>query len=603
MKSFIFPFLLLILLSRSAFAQDASFEASVAQTTVATGEQFALSFTCSGTEMNSMKNFRAPDFNQFVVLSGPNQSTNMQIVNNSVSATIIYTYYLSARQPGKFSIGSASIEYKGKTLKTKALQIEVVLGKPKPKEAQAQPASQEIGDNLFIRATTDKQRVRQGEQLVVTYKLYTRLGVSGYDIARAPVYQGFWSEEVEQPRQPVVTTEVIDGKQFRVATMRKTALFPTQSGKLTVSPLEVRCMVQVQTRQRSNDPFELLLNDFSRVQTVEHEIKSNPLTITVDPLPGTAPVSYTGAVGKFSFSATVDKKSVKTGDPVTLRLSVSGTGVIKLLSLPKPALPSDFEAYEPKISEESKVEGGLVRGKKTAEYLVIPRNAGERTIEPIPFSYFDLESGGYRTLTSQRFDLSVAPGKEFATGTNIAAKSDVRLLGEDIRFLKLDLGQTHQLDESPFNSGWFLAVLILPPLFFIGAFLYRRRTDKLTGNIWRLRAEKAGKEAARRLKSARKILAQGNSESFYAEVSKALTGYLEDKLRIPRASFSLDDALVHLKEGGVHEEICSKVKSCFEQAEFVRFAPASDTQEGRTELLNTAADVINTVEKLYTEQS
>lgn len=601
MNRFFFPIVLLVALRALASAQDGIFTATVDRATVAAGEQFALSFTVSGSDMNSVRNLKPPDFSPFVVMSGPNQSTSMQIVNGRVSGTVSFTYYLYARQPGKFLIGPAMVEYKGSQLRTQSLQVEVTAGKPQTQTKEAEPG-RDIADNLFIRATADKQRVKQGEPVTVTYKLYTRLTVSGYDIAKAPVYQGFWAEEIEQPKQPTVAVEMYEGKQFRVAMIRKTALFPTQSGRLVISPLEVRCAFQMPSTRKSNDPFDSFFNDpfFSRTQSIEDEFKSNPLTVTVDPLPGNAPLGYSGAVGRFGFAATVDSREVKTGDPITLRLTVSGTGNIKLLTLPTPVLPADFEAYEPKVSEEISRDGGIIKGKKVAEYLVIPRNAGTRTIEPVVFSYFDLDRNVYTQLRSPRFDFTILPGRDVRSGPSVAAKSDVRLLGEDIRYLKLALGEVVPLDISPFTSSWFLLLLVLPPILFLSAFAYRRRQDKLSGAAGLIRSAKAGKEAARRLKLAKKLLSQGNTESYHAEISKALMDYLSDKLGIQKSVLTLDEAVLLLGQRGVANETLQLLRSCVDRAEFARFAPAADTQAARTELLGTAESLISSIEKAYT---
>ena len=584
----------------AASAQNGTFVASVDRSTVGTGDRFELSFTVSGSDVNGIRNFKAPNFSPFVVLSGPNQSTNMQFINGQMSGSVTYSYYLYARQTGKYTIGAASIEYRGTTLQTQPIQIDVVQGKPQTQQKEADD-SQNIGDNLFIRAFSDRQRVKQGEPVTVTYKLYTRLQVSGYDIAKAPVYQGFWSEEIEQPKQPTVTSETYEGKQYRVAMIRKTALFPTQSGRLVISPLEVRCAFQLQSRKKSNDPFDSFFNDpfFSRMQNVEQDFKSNSLNVTVDPLPGNAPAGFTGAVGRFSFTATVDKKEVQTGDPITLRLTITGSGNIKLLTPPKPNLPADFEAYDPKISDEITRDGGMIRGKKTAEYLVIPRNAGNRAIEPIAFSYFDLDRNGYNTLRSQRFEFTVLPGRDVSSGTAIASKSDVRLLGEDIRFLKLTMGELQPIGESPLAGNVLIAFLALPPIAFLGAFAYRKRQDKLSGRTDQLRFAKAGREATKRLKRARKLFSQGNTESYHAEVSKALMDYLEDKLHIPKASLTVDQAATLLGQHHVTSETVKALRSCIERADFARFAPASDTQEARAELLDAAAGIINNVERSF----
>jgi hypothetical protein len=590
-------------MSLTATAQNGTFVASVDRSTVGTGDRFEVSFTVSGSDVNGIKNFRAPNFSPFVVLSGPNQSTNMQFINGQMSGSVTYTYYLYARQTGKYSIGAASIEYKGTTLQTQPIQIEVVQGKPQAQQKDADP-SQNAGDNLFIRAFSDKQRVKQGEPVTITYKLYTRLQVSGYDIAKAPVYQGFWAEEIEQPKQPTVTNETYEGKQYRVAMIRKTALFPTQSGKLLISPLEVRCAFQLQSRKKSNDPFDSFFNDpfFSRMQNVEQDFKSNPLNVTVDPLPGNSPPGFTGAVGRFAFTATVDKKEVKTGDPITLRLTITGSGNIKLLTPPKPNLPADFEAYDPKISDEITRDGGVIRGKKIAEYLVIPRNAGNRAIEPIAFSFFDLDRNAYSTLRSQRFEFTVLPGRDVSGGAAIASKSDVRLLGEDIRFLKLTMGELQPIGESLFANNVLVALLVFPPIAFLGAFAYRKRQEKLSGKVDQLRFAKAGREATKRLKQARKLFSQGNTESYHAEVSKALMGYLEDKLHIPKASITIDQAATLLKQHHVPSETVESLRSCIDRAEFARFAPASDTQEARAELLDAAAGIINSVERSFSRK-
>ena len=600
---------LIIGLALSAFsgyanAQDGAFTASADPTRVAAGEQFQLTFTFTGSDVNSVRNLKAPDFNQFVVLSGPNQSTNMQWINGQMSASIAYTYILNAPQAGKFTIGSATIEYKGKALKSSAIQIEVTQGKPKPQQKQPDQPSADIGDNLIVKAFSDKQRVRLGEQLIVSFKLYTRVSVSGYNLAKAPAFDGFWSEDFDMPKQPNQTNETLNGKQYRSVVIKKTALFATQAGNLKIAPLEVRCAVQVQTKRRGNDPFDQFFNDpfFQQVQTTNLDVKSNPLTITVDPLPVNAPSGFLGAIGRFTFNASVDKLSVKAGDPITLKVAVSGSGNIKLVTLPKPQLPADIESYEPKISEDISRDGGIIRGKKTAEYLLIPRNAGQRVLEPMSFVYFDLDRKEYVTLRSPRFEFSIEPGKEYSgSSVSTISKEDVRMLGEDIRFLKLSIGTLQQKDEAG-SSGWFVFGIVLPPLIFAAAWIFRKRMEKIYGDMPRFLFETAGREASHRLKKARALLEQGNTESYHAEILKALTEYLEHKLRTAKADFVMDTAVTQLQQRGVKEEVIQSLKMCMERAEFVRFAPGSDTTETRKELLDVAAGAINGIEQTFSKR-
>jgi hypothetical protein len=302
-------------------AQDGTFTASVDQNKVAAGSQVQVTFTVSGGEVNGVKNFKAPNFTPFVVTSGPSQSTNMQWINGQMSGSVSYTYMLYARQTGKFTIEPAAIEYKGKTLKTDPLSVEVTQGKPQQSQKKQEEAgAASVGDNLFIKASADKQRVRLGEQLTVTFRLYTRLSVAAYDLTKAPTFEGFWSEDFDMPKQPAASNETVNGKQYRVLTMKKTALFATQAGQLKIAPLEVTCSVQMQSKRRSNDPFDSFFNDpfFQQVQTVNMNFKSNPLTITVDPIPANAPSGFSGAIGHFTFSASADKKRVKAGDAITL---------------------------------------------------------------------------------------------------------------------------------------------------------------------------------------------------------------------------------------------------------------------------------------------
>jgi len=585
-------------------AQDGTFTVEADPMSVAAGEQFRLTFTFNGSDVNNVRNLKAPDLNQFVIISGPNQSTNMQWINGQMSASIAYSYILYARQTGKFTIGSATIEYMGKTLKSNSIQIEVTKGKPKQQQKQQEQSSIDIGDNLIVRAFSDKQRVRLGEQLIITFKLYWRVSLTKYELAKAPAFDGFWGEDFDMPKQPVQKNETFNGKKYRSVVIKKTALFATQAGNLRIAPLEVRCAVQVQMKRRSNDPFDQFFNDpfFQQVQTKNLEVKSNPLVITVDPLPINAPSGFSGAIGRFTFNASVDKKSVKAGDPITLKVAVGGSGNIKLVTLPKPQLPADIESYEPEISEDISRDGGVIRGKKIAEYLLIPRNAGQRIIEPMVFVYFDLDRKEYITLHSSRFEFSIEPGKEYS-GSNVStiSKEDVRILGEDIRFLKLSI-ENLQLKDNSGSSKWFVFCMVLPPIVFAGAWFFRKRMEKIYGDMPRLLFETAGREASRRLKKAHALLEQGNTESYHAEILKALTDYLEHKLRTAKADFAVDAAVEQLRQYGVKEEIIRSLKTCIERAEFARFAPASDTAETRKELLDIAAGAINGIERTFSKR-
>ena len=582
-------------------AQAASFTAVVQPATIPVGEQFEYILTLAGSDVGGAAAPKPPDFGSFVLISGPNQSTSMQWINGRSSASVTYTYILYARQPGTLALGPATIVFKGTTLRTDAVKIDVTKGKA----PQASPTSPQqsigarVGDNLVLRAIPDRQRVRRGEQVTVTYELFNNIEISQVRQKKDPAVEGFWIEEISNATQLNYKNETLNGKRYRVAVLRKIALFPTQAGSLTVGPYEITCGVLVRRQQKSNDPFDSFFSDpfFQQMQTVDYDLKSNPLTITVDPLPA-APEGFSGAVGRFGLSSSIDRTSVRAGEPVTLKLVVAGAGNVKLLTMPKLSLPGDIEAYEPKTAEEVTRDDGVLRGKKTAEYLLVPRNAGQRVIDAVTFVYFDIDRNTYVTLRTPRFDLTVEPGKEIGASGTIAAKEDVRLLGEDIRFLRLDIGRVQRTDEG--DSWWMVtAGLVLPPLVYIGAFRYRRRQDRIRGNLPRMLFQRAGREAGKRLKRARGLLQENDSAAYHSEVLRALTQYLEHKLRITPAEFTFDGAADRLRGGGVPDDVLQRLQTCIERAEYIRYAPTSDSAGARKELLDAATAGIEGVERTF----
>ncbi len=583
-------------------AQDATFIATVEPDRVGAGEQFQLQLTFSGNSTTLPSGLKPPDFGKFVVISGPNTSQSIQFVNMRASVQLTYSYVLYAREPGTYTIGSASVDYKGATVKTEPVKVVVEKGKPAPKAGAAEAgAAQAVGDNIVLVASADRKRVRLGEQVTVTWKIYYRVATSLSRISKIPTFEGFWGEDFDLPKQVEPPTETLNGKQYRAAVLKRTALFPSQTGRLTVGPMELVAAVQLRSQNRSRDPFDQIFNDpfFQNFQTVELSFASDPLTITVDPLPSGAPEGFGNAVGRYTFSASVDKNEVKAGDAVTLRMTVNGTGNLKLLTLPKPVVPGDIEAFEPKLTEEISREGGSVSGKKSSEIVLVPRNEGRRVIDPMRFSYFDPAKNAYVSLSSPRFELKVLPGRELAMSAEGFSKEDVRLLGQDIRFIKLELGSLEPIDGAGVFGAGVLAALFLPPLAFIGAYVTRRRMERIYGDLPTLRFERAGREASKRLQQAKRLLAQGNAEQYHAELLRALTGYFEHKLRLPKAATSTEEILARLKTKSISEETLASVRSTMERAEFARFAPGGDTREGRQDLLDAAALAIEDIERTF----
>jgi hypothetical protein len=599
-------FVILILIPIGIFSQ--SFNATVNSTTVALNDKFQVSFTFEGQDVNSIKSFVPPDLNKdFLALSGPNQSSSMQIINGAVSASISYSYYLQPRNLGKYMIGSAKLQYKDQEYKSDPIKIEVVAGAPKPKQneqANDNVSEKEIAENLFIRAIVDKQRVFKGEQVTVTYKLYTRLDIAAQmSVSKLPSYQGFWAEELETSPNISFATEVINGKQFRVGVIKKAALFPSQTGELALTPFELKVPILVKKKRGTGNIFDDFFDDpfFGRRESYEYTAKSNTVKITSLELPqGNIPSSFQGAVGEFNLNAKVDKAQVKANEPIALKVEINGAGNLQLINIPEVKLPAGFEKYEPKVSEQIS-RSNKITGKKTIDYLLVPRIAGKMEIAPVEFSYFNPDSKSYVTLSSNSFTIVVSKGD----GTNDysgISKEDIKVLGDDIRYIKTGYESIDKKEKLVlFSNGFWFAVGF--PLFALLALIaWKKRDDKLSGNLKLLRYQRAQKMAKSRLKVAKSLMNENNHTAFYTEISKALFGYLEDKLHISKSEFSLELALEELQKEKVSPDILTNLKNCAEKCEYVRFAPKENEIEAMNQIYDESANVIIEIEKILSNR-
>lgn len=591
--------ILLIILLFGSLNYAQKFYASVDKNKVGLNEQFEISFTFEGKDINSLNNFTPPAFTNFLALSGPNQSTSMQIINGNVSASRTYSYYLQPRSIGKYSIGSASIQFDGGTFKTQPLTIEVVKGNTQPQQQSNDNtiSNADIADNLFIRAIVDKQKVYLGEQVTVVYKLYTRLNIaSQMSINKLPNYEGFWSEEIETANNIDFTTEVINGKQYRVGVLKRAALFPSQTGELSITPFELNVPVQIQKKKRSNNIFDDFFNDpFGRSETYEYNAKSNTVKISVLPLPESKkPESFAGAVGRFEITSSIEQKKYKTNEPITLKLTISGSGNIKLLNIPELTLPTGLDKYEPNTDEQISA-GAVVTGVKTIEYVIVPRIAGRKEIPPIEFSYFDPSKKSYVTLTTQSYTIDIAQGE--ANISEYTNKQGVETLDQDIRYLKIES------DDISNNSGIVLfqfgywVSFIVPLVTVVLLVNWKRRQDKLSGNVQLMKYQRAQKVAKNRLKAAKKLSEENKVEIFFTEISLALFGYLEDKLHISKAEFTLDHACEILKGKKIPDQIIDELRDSVQKCEFVRFAPNTDGETAMKEMYESISHVIIEIER------
>ncbi len=594
-----------ILSVRTIWAQDLQIRAYVSKNTVGLDENFTYSIEVSG-KSTSLPDPQAPDFQDFYVLSGPNTSTSIQFVNGRMSATKVHTYYLQPKKKGKLTIPPAIVKHKGKILKSNTVTITVVAQsqQPKPSTPQAKAPKKRtdkdlIGQSIYLKTEVSKQRAYVGEQIVVAYKLYFRVNVSGYDFQKLPSNPGFWTEEFAMPGQPNISTEVVNGLNYNVATIRKVAIFPTQSGELTLEPISV--LVEARVRRRSRSIFDSFFEDpFGSV--VQKTISSKPVKITVLDLPEEGkPADFTGAVGKFNLNVKIDKTNVKTNDAVSLKVVISGQGNIKMVNIPDVIVPPDIEKYDPKIKTQLDNVGNRIRGKKTAEFILIPRVPGDFLIKPLTFSYFDPRVKKYITLKSNPIQLHVTGQQNVAISQPLVGGGSldqryVDLIGRDIRFIK-EFTEFKPLGFKIYYSFKFWGWIGFGFLFLIVFVLVNDYQARLSSDERLVRSRKAGKMASKQLAKARDLLKSGDYDQFYKAVSSALQGFVRDKLNIDLSDFSTPNVRKHLTARNIDANVIDEYIAVLEEADFRQFAKISDSEQERRKFYERAKKVLTSLEK------
>ena len=587
---------------------------------VMVGERFQVVFEANAEG----KNFQAPSFDGLTVLGGPFTSTSssFSMVNGSMSHTVkcTYTYALQAYQEGTVHVGSASLTVKGNKITSQPFDIKVIPddgshaapsgGGTSSGQGQSQQNttdSQVSGKDLFLRVIPSKKSAYVGEQVVLTYKLYTKVPVSSVSLSKMPSYAGFWTKDVSDNSGTLKqSSEYINGIEYTTAEIQKVIVVPQRSGKLALDPMTMECIAQIRTERNNNrsmDPFEAFFNDpfFNRnIVNVKKELSSQALTLEVKNLPENGkPASFAGAVGNYSFKSDIDKTELSTNEAVTLTLTVSGTGNVELLQMPEPVFPPDFEVYDPKISTSTNVGPQGLTGTKKAEYLAIPRRAGSFTIPSVEFSYYNSSTDSYEVMSSEPYEIKVEKGSGSDDGGGVftSNQEDIKYLGSDIRHIMTGdarLKPTHTVFFG--SAAYFVALLVLLLLFIILLFVLKKR-EQMSKDTAANRNRKADKVARGRLKNAYQHLKAKDQEKFYVEMSQALWGYIADKLGIERSKLSMDTVSETMKGKNVPDELTQQFVDTLNNCEFARFAPGS-AEEKMDDLYQRGIDVISKAEKV-----
>lgn len=590
------------------FADDEVTLRAAAPDVVVNGDQFRLTYTVNSQDV---KDFLAPQAKGFDVLMGPSRSqqSSTQIINGKVSSSrsITYTYILMAVSEGTFNIPAASIEVDGKKIFSNPLTIKVL---PKDKEdansnqsqgnsgisSRNQKTSGRITDkDLFVLATASKTKVHEQEAILVTYKAYTTVDLRQL-LGKMPDQQGFYVQEVELPTQKTFKLEHYKGRNYNTVVYRQYVLFPQKSGKLEIPAVTFDAVV-AQRVAVSDDPFEAFFNGGGYVE-VNKKIVAPKLVVNVDPLPS-KPEGFSGGVGTFSLKSDISTTELKANEAVTIKLTISGTGNMKLVSAPEVKFPHDFEIYDPKIEDNYELTANGLSGTKTIEYLAIPRHAGNFTVPAIEFKYFDIASEKYKTLTTEAYELKVAKGDGSASSQQVIAdftnKENVKVLGTDILFIKTGDTALRQKGNYFFGTTAYYLWYIIPFLLFIVFVVIYRKQAVENANVAKVKTKKANKVATKRMKLAGKLLSENKVNEFYDEVLKALWGYISDKLNIPVSKLSRDNIEAELSGHGVSEDLIKEFIGALSECEFARYAPGNQN-EAMDKVYSASVDVISKME-------
>ena len=597
----------------SAFAEDVVFKAQ-APSQVIVGRPFQLTYSVN----QRSRDLRAPEFTDFDYLAGPYTSTSSStsFVNGHRTSTFeqTYTYTLMAQKAGTFTISPASIKVDGESYQSNGVRIQVL---PEDEQQaaptqssqtsqtgqQSQSSSQSnnvSSENIFVRTIASKTRVHEQEALMITYKLY----FANVDVAqltnntKLPEFTGFLKQDLEQG-EIQTQLEHYNGRNYQTAVLYRTILYPQHSGDIKIDPAKFEAVLRVQTRQQVRSIFDDFFGSYTNVTKM---LTAPGATIHVSALPSGKPAGFSGGVGKFTMTPSISQTELQTNDAVTIKLDISGAGNMKLIKTPAIDWPEGFEPYDPKVTNNFNTTTAGVSGTKSIEYLAIPRNAGEYTIPPITFSYFDIEDKAYRTLATPEYTIRVKRGAGEATSTggqetgviSYTQKEDIKQLGTDIRYIDTKAPKSTNPKSQITNYNHLWLFYVVPLIIAIVLLIVLRKQIKENADINRVRYKRANKVAQKRLKAAAAALKANDKDHFYEEIERAAWTYLSDRLSIPTADLNKENIASILYQKGVGDDLINAVKDVLSTAEFARYAPATD--HAMDDLYTATSNLINNLE-------
>ena len=558
------------------------------------------------------KSFVAPSFEGFNVLAGPSVShgSSVQIINGSMTKSYNYTisYVLQADSAGNRSIGVATIGVDGKNYSTQVTPIEVRQGgeqssgstsqgtrQSQEQSLEQRAAGQLAKDDLMLRLSVSRSKVYKGEAVRATLKLYSRVNVIGSEGAKLPSFDGFWSQQLEAEQGPF--RETLNGKVYDAYNLGEYILYPQQSGKLTIESAKITIIAQMFVR--NNRPRNSFFDNSHDIYNLRREISSPAVTIEVKPFPAGAPASFTGAVGKYTMEAHLSTTDVAANSAANIDLKISGTGNIGFVQEPKIALPATFELYDVKATEQVRTTAAGSSGFRRFEYPFIARAEGDYTIAPIEFTYFSPESGQYVTLSSESFSISVAPDKNStassSTVTTLVGKQDVRLLGSDIRFIKLTRPNLHTVTAPLVLSPLYFVIVVAMAMLVVMLYFVIGKRIRDSHNTVLVKGRRANKVAVQRFRTAERYMREQNRHAFYEEMLRALWGYISDRFNIPVADLTKESIREELTRRGAAEQ-AKAITAIISHCEEAQYSPVDSAT--MNEIYGRGIDIVSKIESI-----
>lgn len=547
-----------------------------APSNVAVGENFRISYTVNTQDIDDFRAGNIPS--GLEVIAGPytSRQSSYQIVNGhtSSSSSITYTYTLYAEKAGTYTVAAARARIGGKQVASHPVRIVVSgsgrrgNGAPRMHDEDVSPSNESgriTGNDLFVKVSANKRRVHEQEPVLLTYKVYTLVDLTSLD-GKMPDLTGFHTQEVPLPQQKSYHIEKLNGRNYRCVTWSQYVMFPQMTGKLSIPSITFKGIVVQQNR--AVDPFEAFFNGGSGYVEVKRNIVAPGLDIIVDPLPN-KPANFSGGVGRFTISAQLNNTTAKEGNPLTLRVVVGGIGNLKLVKQPVVEFPKNFEKYDPKVTDKTKLTANGIEGNMIFDYLVVPRTRGEYTIPAVSLVYYDTASGAYKTIKTQPITVKVEKGD----GNSLSVNDYSDIQNSDIRPIKSGEATYTDVENLYFGSfGYWLTIVLLVGGFVTLVVVFRKRAVD-NADIVKTKGKRANKVATKRLKKANRLMLSGNQNEFYDEVLRALWGYVSDRMNMPVEKLSRENISETLINRDITQATIDKFINALDECEFERYAP------------------------------